>query len=464
MLEVERLDEQPRVADLAAAAAAEEAPELLLDRPAAPLGLLLQRAERAQVSLGRDNLLDGVRAERADQLVLEIGVADEEAERFEVLARQRRAEARVLETAAELPLLAGVAETAEPEPEPARSVELDEAADRLRAADRQDDDPFRLEIASPALGQRLEREAVTQPLDEDDGVCIGHHVSYLPDGMRVEVNGTRLWFDVDGAALLPDGPVMRERPTVVLLHGGPGSFDHSYFKPDFARLADVAQVVYLDLLGHGRSDWGDPDAWTFELAADAVRDFCDALDIGSPVVLGHSLGAFVALEYAVRHPAHPRALVLNGAFARFDLARLREEFRRAGGDEVAEIAAGTYSGERPATADEWARVWRVFGSWVPGDVERERTVANRELNANAAALIRSFDVLGELPRIACPTLVVVGELDPITPVSAAREIVDAIAPGRGRLEIVEGAGHFTWRDAPDSYWPLLTDFVESLEQ
>src|SRR4051794_32105383 len=60
--------------------------------------------------------------------------------------------------------------------------------------------------------------------------------------MRVNANGTLLWFDVEGAVLVPDGNKMRERPTVVLLHGGPGSFDHSYFKPDFARLADVAQV------------------------------------------------------------------------------------------------------------------------------------------------------------------------------------------------------------------------------
>jgi pimeloyl-ACP methyl ester carboxylesterase len=45
--------------------------------------------------------------------------------------------------------------------------------------------------------------------------------------MQVEVRGTRLWFNVDGPALVPDGPTMAERPTVVLLHGGPGSFDHS---------------------------------------------------------------------------------------------------------------------------------------------------------------------------------------------------------------------------------------------
>ena len=104
--------------------------------------------------------------------------------------------------------------------------------------------------------------------------------------MQTEVNGTRLWFDVDGAALVPDGPAMRERPTVVLLHGGPGSFDHSYFKPDFGRLAEAAQVVYLDLRGHGRSERGDPADWSFEVCADDVRAFCDALGIARPVVLG----------------------------------------------------------------------------------------------------------------------------------------------------------------------------------
>lgn len=105
--------------------------------------------------------------------------------------------------------------------------------------------------------------------------------------MRIEVNGTQLWFDVEGAALETNGPTMRERPTVVLLHGGPGSFDHSYLKPDFARLAQVAQVVYLDLRGHGRSEWGDPAAWSFELCADDVRLFCDAIGINRPIVYGH---------------------------------------------------------------------------------------------------------------------------------------------------------------------------------
>src|SRR5438132_6136998 len=120
--------------------------------------------------------------------------------------------------------------------------------------------------------------------------------------MQVDANGIRLWFDV---------AELHDRPTVVLLHGGPGSFDHSYFKPDFERLSNVVQVIYLDLPGHGRSEWGDPADWSFELCADAVRDFCETVGIRRPIVYGHSLGGFVALAYAVRHPGHAGALVLQ---------------------------------------------------------------------------------------------------------------------------------------------------------
>jgi pimeloyl-ACP methyl ester carboxylesterase len=281
--------------------------------------------------------------------------------------------------------------------------------------------------------------------------------------MRVDANGIGLWFDVDGPTLVPEGAEMRERPTVVLLHGGPGSFDHSYFKPDFARLAASAQVVYLDLAGHGRSDWGNPREWTFELAADAVRDFCDAVGIARPIVLGHSLGGFVALVYAIRHPEHPAGLTLQSTFARFDLERIVADFRRVGGDDIAAVVERAYGGSGTVTPEEWAPCWQLFGLWVPGDDERDRTVAHDELNEPGLERMRGFDVLDDLGRIECPTLVCVGDLDPITPVAAAREIVDAMTPGRARLEVFAGAGHFTWRDAPDRYWPLLAEFVTAAD-
>ena len=277
--------------------------------------------------------------------------------------------------------------------------------------------------------------------------------------MQVDVKGTRLWFDVDGPALVPDGAAMQERPTVILLHGGPGSFDHSYFKPDFALLARTAQVIYLDLPGHGRSEWGEPADWSFELCADAVRDFCDVLAIEQPVVFGHSLGGMVALVYVARHPDRPGALVLSSTMARFDLSRLVEDMRRVGGDDVAAVVARVYGGDSESvTREEWAPCWELFGPWVIGDEERARTVVNSDLNAPGLTLMRGFDVRDRLAGVTCPTLICAGELDPMTTVAVHQEIADALPAGLARFEVIGGAGHFTWKDAPDRYWPMLVDF------
>jgi pimeloyl-ACP methyl ester carboxylesterase len=63
------------------------------------------------------------------------------------------------------------------------------------------------------------------------------------------------------------------------------------------------------------------------------------------VVYGHSLGGFVAMVYAARHPGHAGALVLQSTMARFDLGRLVDGFRRAGGEEVAAIAERVCGGD-----------------------------------------------------------------------------------------------------------------------
>ena len=53
--------------------------------------------------------------------------------------------------------------------------------------------------------------------------------------MHVSVNGVRLFFDVEGSKFVPDGPVMREKPTLLMLHGGPGA-DHSIYRPAYSAL------------------------------------------------------------------------------------------------------------------------------------------------------------------------------------------------------------------------------------
>jgi proline iminopeptidase len=280
--------------------------------------------------------------------------------------------------------------------------------------------------------------------------------------MQVEVGGTRLWFDVDGPALVPDGSAMRQRPTVVLVHGGPGGWDHSYYKPDFAPLTEQAQVVYLDLRGHGRSERGDPAAWSLEACADDIRLFCDALGIARPIVFGHSMGGPIVLLYGARHPGHAAGLIVQSGFARFDIPRLVEGFRRVAGDMVAEIAGRDFGGE-PVTDEESSEVDAAFGPGVPDADQRARAARNLDLGPVGMELVRRTDIVDELHRVTCPTLVAVGELDPVTPVGAAQEIVDALPDGLAQLDVIPGAGHWAWKDAPDLFWPMITRFVVSVD-
>ena len=76
-------------------------------------------------------------------------------------------------------------------------------------------------------------------------------------------------------------------------------------------------------------------------------------------------------------------------------------------------------------------------------------------------LIRGVDLRDQLGAIDVPTLVCVGDLDPATPVSASEEIVAAMERGLARLEVVPGAGHFPWLDAPDVCFGLIADFASA---
>ncbi|MFZ0244180.1 alpha/beta fold hydrolase [Candidatus Binatus sp.] len=278
--------------------------------------------------------------------------------------------------------------------------------------------------------------------------------------MRVKIGDVRLFFDVEGAKLRPDGATMREVPTVVLLHGGPG-FDHSNFKPDFSRLTEIVQVVYLDHRGNGRSDRSDRSKWNLPQWGDDLRSFCEALEIERPIVMGTSFGGMVAMSYATRHPEHPGKLVLSSTAALSRQDRSLDMFERLGGAEAREAARRFFDNPGPETmADYQKKCLPLYNRTPSGPESLLRSVMNLELMADFFKHeSHTFNFLPELGRIKCPTLIAAGELDPITPVADAKDIAAAIAPGLARLEVFENAGHGAHRDQPDRFFKVLNEFI-----
>ena len=281
--------------------------------------------------------------------------------------------------------------------------------------------------------------------------------------MFVTVNGARLYFDIEGPGLVPDGKTLRQRPTLLLLHGGPG-FDHSVFKPAFSALADIAQVVYLDHRGNGRSDHGDPSTWNLAQWGDDVRGFCDTLGIEKPIVYGVSFGGFVAQSYATRHPAHPGKLVLVSTAARPDWPAVFDAFERIGGAEARRLAEAYWLTPTPAGRIVYREKCHplYYTRPAPDPDAADRAIVHDAVNLHFAAdEFKRMDFRAGLSRVACPTLVMAGENDPITPLAFSETIVASLPSGRVQFERFADCGHGVVRDAPGRHFAVLRDFIQA---
>jgi len=280
--------------------------------------------------------------------------------------------------------------------------------------------------------------------------------------VKVRVDDVDLFFDVEGVALHAEGRTLTEKPTLVLLHGGPGA-DHNYFKPIFSTMTDVAQVVYLDQRGHGRSDRSTLDRMTLETWADDVRGFCDALHIEKPVVLGNSFGAEVAMAYATRHPDHPGKLVIDGGAARLDLDAVLATFERLGGARARDVAADFWSSPFDPNHDYISVCLPLYYRRDDGGELNDallRTMWNQELiGLYLERFAHAIDFRGDLHKIACPTLILAGTDDPVAPMATAREIADEMDPALVRFEAFENCGHGVFREDPDRAFAILREFV-----
>src|SRR5262249_27857266 len=181
----------------------------------------------------------------------------------------------------------------------------------------------------------------------------------------------RLFVDVDGAKLVPTGASMRERPTIVMLHGN--SADHSPFKEVFGAFTQFAQVVYYDHRGNGRSEDGDRERWKLDQWGDDLVALCAVLGIERPILFGVSFGGNVALNSAIRYPDFPAKLVAVGCAARINPEGSIRTYERLGGPDVAAVATkffddpagtraeflrvcGPYFSPQPSRADVGARI------------------------------------------------------------------------------------------------------------
>ncbi len=280
--------------------------------------------------------------------------------------------------------------------------------------------------------------------------------------MRIEVNGVRLYVDIDGAGLEPDGPKMREKPTLILLHGGPGA-DHSIYKPGFSQLTDLCQIIYLDHRGNGRSDESDAAHWTLDQWADDLKGLIDTLGIESPLIYGASMGGFVAQALATKYPDIPSALILSATSADVDFEVIYDAFARIGGPKVGEVARAYWSTPTPGRRQAYFEHCLPIYTQTPHDPDFMARIIVRNpvamhFNGPKGEMGR-FDFRAALSRITCPTLVLSGSHDPMMPPVFGETIAAHLGNAPVSHHTVEGAGHMIEKDQPDAFFALLRTFI-----
>lgn len=261
--------------------------------------------------------------------------------------------------------------------------------------------------------------------------------------MKVRANGIELAYDEAGSGT-----------PVVFIHGFP--HNRTLWAPQLAGLASRARCLAFDLRGFGESDVLPP--YSMDQYADDLACAMDALAVGRAVMVGLSMGGYIAFAFWRRHRQRVRALVLANTRAGADTEAGREKRR--------EMIALARERGAPAVAD----------AMITGMIGKHTRERHPELVQAVHAMLASAPVAGSigalqamlerpdstptLATIDVPTLIIAGDDDAIV----SRQDVNAMhAAIRGsRLEVIPAAGHVSNLERPAAFNAVLSEHVERL--
>jgi 4,5:9,10-diseco-3-hydroxy-5,9,17-trioxoandrosta-1(10),2-diene-4-oate hydrolase len=284
--------------------------------------------------------------------------------------------------------------------------------------------------------------------------------------MDVDWSAHRRFVEIDGLRVnvveIGEG-----EPAIVFVHGLAGSWQNWLENiPHFA--AAGHRVIAFDLPGFGGSD--DPrEKVSIPAYGRLVDALLDRLEVGPAVLVGNSMGGFIAAEVAIQYPARVRQLVLVSA------AGLTVEYQRhesvLGALRMGRrliVAWGGFIGARSDALARRPRARRMLMRLVVHDADAlpAPLIAEQVRGARNAGFVDALDALTDYPirarlvEIACPTLIVWGTDDHLVPVRDAAEFARLI-PGARKVVWPE-TGHVPMLERPAAFNALVEEFVASV--
>ena len=303
-----------------------------------------------------------------------------------------------------------------------------------------------------------------------------HSVNMSQSKANLKPNESRI--KVDSASLY--ARVVGKGRAVIVLHGGP-DFDHSYLLPDLDRLKNDFRLIYYDQRGRGRSAENvRPDQVSLISELDDLDRVRQHFQLDSMVLLGHSWGSVLALEYALRHPTRVSHLILmNPAPASAaDLAVFRQVYlEKIGADmdrqRAIQASAAYQAGNPEAVAARYrihfkpalaraadyeslmATMHAAFIRQGNEGIVKARAVEDRLMLDTWQ--VPGYDLIPKLRTLHIPTLVIAGDHD-FFPLEVAAHIAQALP--NAQLVTMKNCGHFSYLECPGEVRNAMLGFFK----
>jgi 2-succinyl-6-hydroxy-2,4-cyclohexadiene-1-carboxylate synthase len=260
-----------------------------------------------------------------------------------------------------------------------------------------------------------------------------------------------------------DGPQPGQR-AFVLLHGF--TLDHTTWAPVRDALRRHGRTIAVDLIGHGRSPAPEDVApYTLTACLDQLDDVLERAGLPAAWVVGYSMGARVALRWAVQRPHRVQGLILESATAGLESERERAN-RQVLDDALAERIR---RGGMQAFVEEWLEQPLFSGLKRLPQAQQDANKAQRLLN-RTVGLVNSLrgmgagalaPVWGEVANLAIPSLLLAGQND-AKYVNLAQRLAGRI-PG-SRCVVLPGAGHTVHQEQPQTWSAAVNSFLAADER
>ncbi len=256
---------------------------------------------------------------------------------------------------------------------------------------------------------------------------------------------------------------------LIVLHGGPG-LDHHEFADYLDLLCDEFRLILVDMRAQGQSDMCPEETWTLEQMAKDVVSLAEAMKLQEYAVMGHSYGAFVALQNAVDFPGATAKTIVSGGVpsARF-LEAVERNLAEFQPESLRKQVADSWAREAEAqTEEDFASLMHDqmpfhFGNPLdPRIAEYEARTADTifspaVLQHFSKAEYGGIELEDRLKDVTHPVLVCTGRYDRACTVEAA----EAMAQGLPNAELIifEKSGHMTFVEENELYLKVVREFL-----